>query len=138
MAAQRIDFASQKSFNTPWKKQEIQIESVQAVVEWTHICTGFQVEVICPEVGNKIDTVRQKCYMCKSKIKWRCLNCRFYFLCLQRSLQPATVRLIMIKRRRMWSPQLKSPTLSYTENHAFTRPTRMQFESSFKIAIHRA
>ena len=135
LAAQRINFVPQKSFNTPRKKQKRQIESghiAKAVVERTHNCTGFPVEVICPEVGKKKDSVRQRCYICKSKTRWRCLHCHFYFCMSSKKTATRESQLYFDEEKE----NVKSPnqkTLIYGKSYfheAHEDAVRKQFQSN--------
>ena len=83
-SAEEMEYANPKTFNTPQKCQQRQIQTGelkvgQEVLDRTRNCTGFPVEVFCQEVGGDKKDPRRRCYVCKMKTKWKCVNCRFYF-----------------------------------------------------------
>ena len=82
---EQMDFAPAQTFKTPKKAKKKQVDRGAAaaeVIQRVHQCTGYPFEVVCQKTnhnnGAKKDP-RRKCYVCKTKTKWQCIKCRFYF-----------------------------------------------------------
>ena len=76
----KLDYAPCKTFQTPTKARKRNIEKGQVTKQVQHRtehCSGHPFEVV--DQGLKTKDQRRACFICKTKTKWMCSKCRFYF-----------------------------------------------------------
>jgi len=99
---EQMDFASKKTFKTPQKKKKKQIETegkvAESVMNRIHTCTGFPMQVVSQNEGSTKDP-RRSCYICGSKTKWQCINCRFYFCMATKKTAQREQQLYYVKEK---------------------------------------
>ena len=82
-----MDFAPERTLKTPEKAKRRKIETGKIdceVIEQTHNCSGYPFKVLCHNEGSNKKDPRRRCYLCKSKTRWKCIKCRFYFCMLSK------------------------------------------------------
>ena len=120
---QQMDFAPDKTFHTPVKAKKKQMDrgtTKEQVLQRTKNCTGFPFEIYCQAEGSEGKDPRRECYICSTKTKWQCINCKFYFCMSNKASKKREEQFYFVKQKD-----------SASTNH---ETTRIYGKSCFHVA----